>query len=513
MLMIETARHLRPTQVAYQLKHRLWRPRLKAETSPAMPPVAAMLTSPIAKPRCYDGEGRFTFLNIASTFRDWNMDDYGPLWTYNLNYMDWIEQEDISEEECLRWIDRFVEELPTNHAGLDPYPIALRIINWALFFSKHPDCLNQHRRDSMYAQTMLLSRSLEYHLLGNHLLEDAYALFIASLFFGDDRLFRKATTLLLGQLKEQILPDGAHYEQSAMYHCIMLDRLLDCINFAKGTAHSSSVISQLSSFAVLMLGHLASIIWKDGSVPLFNDSALGIAPTPEELFDYATRLGLSWAAIPLCECGYRRLAMGDMEATVDIGNIMASYQPGHSHADTFSYELRIDGKPFIVDTGISTYNKNDRRQHERSTAAHNTVSVGGKDSSRVWGGFRVGKRAKVTIVKDEKNDIVARHDGFGRQAVHERHFACKDGSFLVEDCILGKKVEAISYLHLAPGLHAEIVSATDGLIKVGDISIKVEHCQKIEVQNNYMSSEYNKLQSCEVLALVFTKNVSYTIKR
>ena len=375
--------------------HRLWRPRLRAETSPAMPHIAAMLTSPIAKPRCYDGEGRFTFLNIASTFRDWNMDDYGPLWTYNLNYMDWLEQEGISEEECLRWIDQFVEEQPTNHAGLAPYPVALRIINWAKFFSKHPDNLNRRRRDSMYAQTMLLSRSLEYHLLGNHLLEDAYALFIASLFFGDDRLLRKAEALLIGQLKEQILPDGAHYEQSPMYHCIMLDRLLDCINFAKGTAHSSSVISRLSSgadhlsaiishlsfSAAQMLGHLASIIWKDGSIPLFNDSALGIAPTPEELFDYATRLGLSWTVIPLHECGYRRLAMGGMEAIVDVGNIMASYQPGHSHADTFSYELRMGGQPLIVDTGISTYNKNERRQYERGTAAHNTVTLNSKSSN------------------------------------------------------------------------------------------------------------------------------------
>lgn len=33
------------------------------------------------------------------------------------------------------------------------------------------------------------------------------------------------------------------------------------------------------------------------------------------------------------------------------------YIPGHAHADTFNYELRIDGVPFIVDTGISTYNK------------------------------------------------------------------------------------------------------------------------------------------------------------
>ena len=144
-----------------------------------------MCTEPIAKPYCYNSQGQFTFLNISDSFRDWNMDEHGMLWAYNLNYMDWLEQEGIGEQECLRWIDRFVDELPSNHIGLDPYPIALRVINWAKFFSKHPECRSKKRLDSMYAQTMLLNRSLEYHLLGNHLLEDSYALFIASFFFND----------------------------------------------------------------------------------------------------------------------------------------------------------------------------------------------------------------------------------------------------------------------------------------------------------------------------------------
>ena len=526
-LLIETVRHLRPTQIAHQLMHRLWKPKLREEVPPAMSHIAVMLTQPIAKPRCYDGEGRaeqpfptvhrrarFTFLNIASTFRDWNMDDDGPLWTYKLNYMDWLEQEGISEEDCLKWIDRFIDELPGNHAGLDPYPIALRIINWAKFFSKHPDCLNQRRSQSLYAQTLLLSRKLEYHLLGNHLLEDAYALFIASVFFNDCHLYQRATRLLEGQLREQILPDGAHYEQSPMYHCIMLDRLLDCINFSssnlqfKGQDRFTAMLKQKAS---LMLGHLQNIIYNDGTIPLLNDSAYGIAPDAEHLFVYARRLNISWKPIPLKECGYRKLADGHIEVIADIGDMAASCQPGHSHADTFNYELRIDGRPVIVDTGISTYNKNERRQYERSTAAHNTVTVGGKDSSQVWGGFRVGRRARVTVVKDEANDILARHDGFGRQAVHERRFSCKDGAFMVEDSILGKDIEAVSYLHLAPGLHAEIVSATDGLVKVGDISIQVEHCLRMELQNDDVSVEYNRLQSCDVLALHFIRHLQYTL--
>ena len=514
-LLIETLRHLRLTQVVHQFWHRLYRPKLGSETFAMANQEAALFTEPILKPCCYDSQGRLSFLNITDGFRDWNMDDHGALWAYNLNYMDWLEQEGISTDECLRWIDRFIDELPVNRVGQDPYPIALRVINWAKFFSKHPECRSKKRLDSMYAQTRLLERKLEYHLLGNHLLEDAYSLFIAAIFFADQRLYRKAEKLLLRQLKEQTLPDGAHYEQSAMYHCIMLDRLLDCINFAKGAPHSSplapylsSVISRLLFRASQMLGHLASIIYKDGSIPLFNDSALGIAPTSEQIFDYARRLGLSWETIPLRECGYRRFADSRIEATVDVGNIMAAYQPGHSHADSFSYELRIDGQPFIVDTGISTYNKNERRQYERGTAAHNTVTVCGQDSSEVWGGFRIGRRAIVNILKDEGNELEARHNGFGRNTIHQRRLFLDSTGFRVEDRVPGP---AISYIHLCPGLIPEIVSEKDGLIKVDHITIKVENAQQIEILQNAVSTEYNRLQPCRVLALHFTKSLSYIL--
>lgn len=512
---LETLRHLRLTQIVHQLKHRFYRPQIGVESPLKANPSVAMLTEPIAKPCCYDSPERFTFLNITDSFRDWNMNEHGPLWAYNLNYMDWLEQEGVSEDECLLWIDRFIDEIPSNHVGLDPYPIALRVINWAKFFTRHPKGRNKRRIDSMYAQTLLLERKLEYHLLGNHLLEDAYALFITSIFFGDERLFSKAAHLLEEQLREQILPDGAHYEQSPMYHCIMLDRLLDCINFStcntlfKG---QEAFTCMLRENAAKMLGHLQSIIYSDGTLPLLNDSARGIAPTATQLFEYAKRLNLIWQPIPLDECGYRKLNDKGMEVMLDIGNITASYQPGHSHADTFNYELRIDGQPVIADTGISTYNKDPRRQYERSTAAHNTVSVAGKDSSIVWGGFRMGRRAKVTIEKDCPTEILAHHDGFGHHIIHQRHFAFCDHAIHIEDLIIGKVTNAISYLHFSPQTDVSVVSETDGILKAGKVIIKAEGFNDIRLKTDYVSTEYNKLQPCRVLEISFHQQLRYSIK-
>ena len=58
------------------------------------------------------------------------------------------------------------------------------------------------------------------------------------------------------------------------------------------------------------------------------------------------------------DSGYRIIKNENFEILIDIGNIMASYQPGHSHADTFNFLLNYKGKEILVDSGISTYDNN-----------------------------------------------------------------------------------------------------------------------------------------------------------
>lgn len=491
-LLLRTVSHLRLVQVMYQVKNRLIHPSYKALVASDRVNVH-LKTAPIPKRICLEGK-EFTFLNIKHGFEGWNYTGNGMLWAYNQNYFDWINQNGFPEDEGCRWIDKFIDELSTNRIGLDPYPIALRCINWIKFFSLYPGSATKTRIDSLYSQLMFLNQKLEYHLLGNHLLEDAYALYMGAGFFHDEELFRKADRLLLTQLKEQVLSDGAHYEQSPMYHCILLDRLLDCINI-----NSSP---ELEQFASRMLGHLESIVWADGRIPILNDSAYEIAPDAYQLMDYARRLGLSWTAVPMDECGYRKLKDDHLEAIVDVGSITACYQPGHSHADTFNYELRIDGNPFVVDTGISTYNKNSRRQLERSTIAHNTVTVDEKNSSEVWGGFRVGRRASVKIgsveYREDSHSIVkcidASHNGFHKCC--SRRFEIADGSFAVEDMYDG---QAVSYIHLANGADERHISIEEG-------------AERIDIRPWKYSTEYNQFHDGKVMEISFSGKLRYKIK-
>ena len=485
-LLLRTIRYLKPNQIWYQILYRLKEPKyLNLEASVA--DIPHLIAETVVKCTCFEGQ-TFTFLNQSHEFSGWNCTGNGMLWAYNQNYFDWINQERISPDDCCRWIDKFIVELPDNHVGLDPYPTALRTINWIKFFSRCPECATKERLNSLYSQIRHLERRLEYHLLGNHLLEDAYALFIGACYFNDGRLKRKAKRLLMSQLEEQILPDGAHYEQSPMYHCILLDRLLDYVNIADSESRV-----ELKKYAVRMLGHLESIVWNDKTIPLLNDAALNIAPTPEELFEYAKRLKLEWTGIPMVESGFRKMRNGRIEAVVDVGNIMATYQPGHSHADALTYELRIDGGPVVVDTGISTYDKTPRRQYERSTSAHNCVVVEGQDSDEVWGGFRVGNRCKVSIIKERANLVEASHDGFGMEC--RRTFEVKDGMFIVEDRYEG---DAVSYIHLAHG--------------VGLDRVTVDGASSIEILDTKYSVEYKRFVDNKTIAIHFNGVCRYSIR-
>lgn len=511
--LIFTLINLRFSQLFYQIKYRLFKSKYKRYNYEVKEPQLKLVGS-IAKNKCLDG-GSFEFLNISSKFTSWNDASNGMLWAYNLNYMDYLLQEVMTLEVGSKWIDKFIEDLPTNKIGLDPYPIALRGINWIKFISKYSEEIPSDKierwNNSLYSQYKLLEKKLEYHLLGNHLLEDAYSLFIASIYFSDEKMYLKSSKLLINELNEQILADGANYEQSPMYHCILLDRLLDCCNVSFNNIRFESqddINVFLREKTSQMLGHLSTIVYKDQTIPLLNDSANGIAPTPSGLFDYASRLSIEWEKLQMKECGYRKLCNEQIESILDIGNITASYQPGHTHADTFNYELRVEGVPFIVDTGISTYNKTDRRQYERSTKAHNTVSVDGKDSSEVWGGFRVAKRAKVCVEHDEMTKVSAYHDGFGNNKLHYRSFEIFSNIFSIKDSIVNSQT-AINYIHFAS--EVQIVKYDTTFIETSTAKVLIEGADKVEIVDGTISTEYNKFLNIKIAKMYFSKEMKYNI--
>lgn len=499
--LLRTIIHLRFTQIIYQLRNRIIKCKYKDRESGIVTFNNIKTVKWIEKPVSFK-DGYFSFLNIVDEFKNWNDSDKGMLWAYNLNYMDWLNQHDADSTIGLQWIDEFISAIHTNKVGTDPYPTALRIVNWVKFFINNQDRVSEHYLKSLSSQVHHLEDNIEYHLLGNHILEDAFALFIASNFLNDSKLLKRSTKLLEKELREQILPDGAHYEQSPMYHCILLDRLLDCVNFDT----TDNIF--LKDVAVKMLGHLENMLWSDRSYPLFNDSAYGIAPMPTEIFDYAKRLSLEWSPISLRESGYRHLKSRHFDLIADCGEIRACYQPGHSHADALGYELQVDGANLIVDTGISTYEKNARRQFERGSSAHNTVTVGDRDSSEVWGGFRVGGRSCVKIIEDGTNKVIAHCRGYRDKHIHKRVFDCKERSVSITDSLTGGVV-GISRLYIAPHLKVKKISDCKVAVDNG-VTITIKDAMSFVIKDALVSNEYNRFEKTAVVEILFSGIMQYS---
>lgn len=462
---VHTLRHLKPEQLLYQLYYRL----VKKVSSQSLDDDLSQgsvdaepvdMVSWIEKPPSYRS-GSYTFLNLKKAYPadgiEWDFSEYGKLWLYNLHYFDYLLQPGLDKQAGLQLIRQYVEDLPGIKVGIEPYPISLRGINWIKLLSLH-GIRDEAIDRSLYSQYRHLSRTLEYHLLGNHLLENAFSLLFGAMYFNERKWFEKSMKLLQRELKEQVLGDGGHFELSPMYHQILLDRLLDCINLLKHNHRFTGqerLLGFMKETAGKMLGWLQSITFPDGSVPHVNDATDGIAPSSSEIEAYAHRLGISTPEREaLADSGYRRFDREAYCCLADVGAIGPYYIPGHAHADTLNFVLYVDDKPLIVDTGISTYENNEIRQFERSTSAHNTVVVNGNNSSDVWGGFRVGSRAKVNLIEETEDDVFAEHNGYMSIGInHRRNWRFGECLIFIRDELQGSVDDAEARFHFDHALN------------------------------------------------------------
>lgn len=452
----------------------------------------------------------FRFLNLEMDFKgdiDWNFLEYGRLWSYNLNYFEYINQKDITCERGQQLIESFIQQLPNCRVGLEPYPLSLRSINWIQFFIKFGS--NPMFDSILYKQLILLSHKKEYHLLGNHLLENGFALLFGSYYFNDAKLYKEAKRILIPELEEQILSDGAHFELSPMYHSIMLFRLLDCYNLVKNNnLFEKELEPVLSDKISLMMSWINSMTFRNGNFPLMNDAAFKIAPTTQKLNDYALRLGLSISnKIKFKESGYRKISNNKFELIVDVGKIGPDYQPGHAHADTFNFEMHVNGRSVIVDTGTSTYEVNNQRFYERSTIAHNTVVVNQQDSSKVWGSHRVGRRANVRIIREDDSMVLASHNGYADQkTIHYRSFGINDEIVTIVDEINGV---GTAYFHFNPD---EKIEVFNNRIKGADFEFDFEFEKKIDIIESTYAPEFNTIIQNKCVCVFFSEKLITHIK-
>jgi uncharacterized heparinase superfamily protein len=442
----------------------------------------------------------FRFLNETNNIKvvRWAGKGTSKLWQYNLHYFDCLLQSINTSnhvDEQIKLIENWIDNNPFGKGtGWESYPTSVRIINW-IKWHWETNQLSENAKISLWNQVRYLESRPEYHLLGNHLFINAKALFYACAIFNlqsETSIYKTAIAIIKEEINEQFLEDGAHFELSPMYHSLAMEDLLDLISI------SDLLPSDFPHELIIQkvekgMQWLQTMIYDNEELAHFNDCANGIAPKFSKLVNYASELGIVVPNLRVPKLNHHKSSGfvvykdNGSHLIADIGKIGPNYLPGHAHADTLSFELAIRGHRVIVNSGTSVYGSSLERLRQRGTSTHSTIQIDHQDSSEVWSGFRVAKRAlpfdiRINYPKNGEFSFGASHDGYKRiltSPIHRRNFSYVNSSWEIFDQISGSGNQVVSRYFIHPNI--DITRIEQGFL----FSKNGEELVKLSFQKSY----------------------------
>lgn len=554
---MRTVRHLRRGQLANGVLWRL-RPRALPPQPRKTPPIVAQagkLLQAIADLGIDPARssisradqivtGRYEFLNHCEDLPtiDWTKLYVNRLWTYNLHYFDYAvdlawafrltrDRKYASAFETL--VSTWIRDTNDGRGDAwDAYPISARAVNWihaVLLFgnSLSPD-VRESVCASVFRQLSFLERRIEWHILGNHVFRNLKALVVGGIFFEGPSARRWRTegaSKLWDQTITQVHRDGGHFERSPMYHATVLSDLLDAIHLVR--AWNEVVPREVEERAKRMVQALRPLSRQDKSLRLLNDTAYGIAPSTRHLENVAKQvLGLqagsfdgAWSLPETGYYGYRD-ATRRSELIVSCREPSPPYQPGHAHCDILSYEWDIAEDAVIVDSGLHGYDGDPYREYVRSTRAHNTVVIAGKEQSEVWATFRFARRASEARGSSTLREGRYTFEGSYRPyhdegSLHRRTIVVDRDDLTVSDTVEGQNEGSIeSFVHFHPDFAVSMIggeiTATKGSLRMsiepfGIDAVAVVRGQH-EPKQGWYCEEFGKAVPQDVLVMRIERN-------
>ena len=403
--------------------------------------------------------------------------------------------------------------------------LAERVISWALLYPRIADHVatdGDFRRrwlDSIYLHLSRIAGKLSlYSSANNHLIGELAGLFVGSScfdFWPECSVWRNlAQKLLEREIRLQVGEDGVDREQAMSYHLFTMELFL--LAFAIGRNSKRAFSSGYGQRLRGMAGFLDAMATSSGDLPVYGDSddARGfLFSEGESALEVTTQLaGLlfdepQWLRLRNTATQAARALVPDLLASVDRRSpatahrdifpdaglacvrthdesvrLLMDFGPlgytsiaAHGHADALSLWLAIENEYFLVDAGTYAYHSHPEwRTYFRSTAAHNTACVDGRNQSEMAGRFLWSLKANARLLRFEKNSeqatIEAEHDGYQRlpdPVTHRRavRFDCATGNVSIDDyfrCAGSHQVELFFHMHE----EAAVADLCDGNAKI-----------------------------------------------
>jgi len=326
------------------------------------------------------------------------------------------------EAQLTSWIEQNPPQRGINWASA--LEVAFRALSWlwvrqiggAKLRLALPDGLEQRWARSLYHHGCHLENNLSVYFSPNtHLLGEAVALDALGRCLPtwprSERWRNMGTRIVAEQLDRQVLPDGAHFEQSSYYHVYALDFfLLHAILAGRDRdPYWRQRLSDMARFlhALLGAGRRIPLIGDDDGGRLFHPfgdhAAYGRATlatasivlqsdewpiTPEDTAQQAAwwlgahalktvQPGRSQASGHFAGTGLTIVNTPRLHVIAEAGGF-GPFRAGHSHADALQITVRLDDEDILIDPGTYVYISDPEwRDRFRSAVMHNTISSDG----------------------------------------------------------------------------------------------------------------------------------------
>lgn len=305
-------------------------------------------------------------------------------------------------ENGWKFVGECVDEFPARvHDRLRewlPYSVSSRIVNWLGFLATaappRDPLLAERAAVACRRMTDFVDWLPEQDIGANHLLKNRWAVALSDLLLEPSEAMRdESVGVYLDEFSRQMLPDGAHFELSPMYHAkVLADAVLLCRALPEGHAAQGRLAHLISKGSRWMAG-----MWMgSGGWANFNDSWW----IPGMASDLASASGSeAWApregVMHFPESGFIRGNESEgWRWILDVGGVGPSFNPGHCHSDVLSLVLGWGDHPVLVDPGTLHYSPNDERAFLKSCHAHNGPCLADGDHTELVGSFRIGRAAR-----------------------------------------------------------------------------------------------------------------------
>ena len=331
----------------------------------------------------------------------------------------------------------------------------------------------------------IAKRLSRYSSSGNHTVAEAAALVYAGVLFpelkGAQLWMEEGLRILCEEAERQVLPDGGGIEQSLHYHRFVLELIALVERLLRH--HGTPVPAQLGAAVnrgATFLSHMAD---GEGRLPSIGDSDSGYALSPDLAIlpceppagSYVKEFEHSGYTVIHCD------SSKSVHLILDHGPFGMPPAYGHAHSDALSLFMSVDGAPQLLDPGTYTYTGEKRlRTYFRSSRAHNTVTVNGRDPAKQESAFQWSRTFRAKLVEKETADsgtvrLLAAHRGYHREGVtHWRYVAVLGKPIIIVvvlDVLLGTgKHDLELNWHLPAGVLADV----DEVFRAESLSLSVQ---------------------------------------